>query len=921
MKRMLRAVLPLLLCLSLCLILFPCAFAEGTEKNYGEDTIVGFDTSAFSETIDLDHKYALVELKKQFPARLTVHLGGVVTYTKDGDGAVIISGIEGAVPQVIDVSWECVENYDKHGDVFHFVPVLGDYELADALEKPVITVNVLGQLPIPPLMPISMERERPTPWVISDDRRYDSDGYPSAYSNKASMPPIRDQNPYGTCWAFGTIAAVEGDLIHDGAADTSIDLSELHLAYFTYHDFYDEKGNNIGDTITINPPVFTRPDGSTVLTYLENGGSTYYASQTLANMLGPVAESQIPYSNANGYEPSADKGRLRGPVQVTDVYYIDAGDMGAVKDAIMAHGAVSARFHAADNNTENLEDFYSFENNSFYYPTEVGTNHIVSLVGWDDSFPASRFVTSPEGNGAWLVRNSWGDDRDSYWGYFWLSYYDKSLGNDIYAFDVQPWQYDHCYAYDNSPATFWRGAYNDGVVLSQTFQVDGGEQIEAIGFTLEDADTTVGFSLASGGKTVTATANSGSGGYHLVPLSEPLVIAERSAVTLEMEYISAPNGAYAYGEAAGSIGAVTASTACGSGGLLADGSIVEDANGLAVDGRLKLFTKDANISDIAINKTNFPDDVFRAYVAEKLDLNKNGYLGNDDIDLGLIIDCSGTEETPGKIASLKGIEFLTNLRLLNCSYNNLTELNLDSNTELQGLSCSHNNLTQLSIQNNPKLETLMCSNNKLSSLSLEKAPALKFLLCDSNQLETLSFKNNDALDGLMCNDNKLKSLDLNNCKNLTSLYCPNNALETLNISVVPKLAGLGCAGNPLTSVNLSSCPALVHAFCTAQPTEDEGIVTYSDNNNNTIICDSTLSLVVTGLLELPGDLTAIEEEAFAGGSFVYVNVPSSTVSIGPRAFADCPNLRYVFIHDGLDIDPSAFADTVITVNSDMVSQS
>ena len=51
MKRMLRAVLPLLLCLSLCLILFPCAFAEG-----GSDTSVRFYNAKGYDLIGL-HVY------------------------------------------------------------------------------------------------------------------------------------------------------------------------------------------------------------------------------------------------------------------------------------------------------------------------------------------------------------------------------------------------------------------------------------------------------------------------------------------------------------------------------------------------------------------------------------------------------------------------------------------------------------------------------------------------------------------------------------------------------------------------------------------------------------------------------------------------------------------------------------------------
>ena len=46
---------------------------------------------------------------------------------------------------------------------------------------------------------------------------------------------------------------------------------------------------------------------------------------------------------------------------------------------------------------------------------------------------------------------------------------------------------------------------------------------------------------------------------------------------------------------------------------------------------------------------------------------------------------------------------------------------------------------------------------------------------------------------------------------------------------------------------------------------------------------------------LPVSLTTIQEEAFAGGAFHYVQLPEGAFSIGNRAFADCPNLQFIYI--------------------------
>ena len=59
----------------------------------------------------------------------------------------------------------------------------------------------------------------------------------------------------------------------------------------------------------------------------------------------------------------------------------------------------------------------------------------------------------------------------------------------------------------------------------------------------------------------------------------------------------------------------------------------------------------------------------------------------------------------------------------------------------------------------------------------------------------------------------------------------------------------------------------------------------------------------------PDAMTTIGNEAFAGGVFTYVKLPENAVSIGWHAFADCPNLAYIYIPAlTTQIDEQAFGD-------------
>jgi len=573
-KRLLRA-LALLLMLALCLIPAAAAFADGP------DTIVAFELSEVPETITLDHKAALIELEKQFPAALTVYTGPDRT------------------AQRLAVDWVCREDYDAELDAFSFVPAMGGYALAEGVSLPVITVRILGR-PVHPVMPELPARERPrdTPFSSSDSATYYAGGLPSSCNNfeRGVLPPVRNQGDYGACWAFSAVAAMEADLIHDGNAGTDIDLSELHLAYFTYHDYDDGKGCADGDHIS-------GPGG---LAYLDVGGSAYYAAKALCNLIGPVRESLVPYSRAAQYAPPKTEGRVSGTAQVASFYMLDLEKNPAdIKEAIMQHGAVSAVYNDADTN-------YSATNNSYYNPTKVPTNHVIALVGWDDSFSRSKFRSgTPEGDGAWLVRNSWGKNEYCHEGYFWLSYYDKSLAWDAYAFDMQPWQYENCYAYDHAiESSYYYGSdckdYHAGDAVTQRFLVDGGEQVEALGIEVQDAANTLSFTVSCGGRSAKASLSYSQPGYYMVRLSEALPVAQRSAVTVSYT-CSRDFKVWVETDvpASSPICGHTYTTAFGSGGFTVTGYDAVEA-----DARVKLFTNSAVVPSPA-PASGFPSNLQR----------------------------------------------------------------------------------------------------------------------------------------------------------------------------------------------------------------------------------------------------------------------------------------------------------------------
>ena len=155
------------------------------------------------------------------------------------------------------------------------------------------------------------------------------------------------------------------------------------------------------------------------------------------------------------------------------------------------------------------------------------------------------------------------------------------------------------------------------------------------------------------------------------------------------------------------------------------------------------------------------------------------------------------------ISDLTGIQDFSSLIQLDCSYNQLTSLNLSQNSALKQITVYDNQLTTLDVSKNSALTRLTCPGNQLTSLNLSQNIALTGLGCSDNQLTNLDTSQNTLLGSLSCSNNLITSLDVTQNTLLGSLSCSNNLLTSLNVSQNTNLTELVCGNNQLAILNIS----------------------------------------------------------------------------------------------------------------------
>ena len=202
----------------------------------------------------------------------------------------------------------------------------------------------------------------------------------------------------------------------------------------------------------------------------------------------------------------------------------------------------------------------------------------------------------------------------------------------------------------------------------------------------------------------------------------------------------------------------------------------------------------------------FTDKIFKAYCIERFDTSGDGEISYDEARAvtSIGVDYCG-------ITSLHGLQYFTNLTVLHCDDNYLTDLDVSGCTALTELSCCHNQLTSLNVSNNAALTNLRCATNRLTSIDVSKNTALTNLFCSSNQLTSLDVSYNSALTGLGCSINLLSTLDVSNNTALKELVCYSNQLTSLDVSNNTALTNLSCSANPyLKEIWLRSGQTISH---------------------------------------------------------------------------------------------------------------
>lgn len=289
--------------------------------------------------------------------------------------------------------------------------------------------------------------------------------------------PVRNQGSEGNCWSFAALAAREAWLNKVNGSYPRF--SEYHMSAamyknadnpWTYNITHSEGGGNR----EMAAAYFSRGSGPVSINkFNESDYNSYYNLPDTTNNYNSYINSVSPddrvanvmYITASGGNNSNGIGvggsyNLQRNYLGTGSYFpteYDGSNIPVIKQAILDYGAVMTAYCSTEGgglgNTFPRDQFFNKTKSSYCFCPgnavvmgvkngAVRPNHAVTIVGWDDNYSYTNFKVLPsdkkianlpettEMNGAWIVRNSWGDSSSfaAESGYEYISYYDYFIG-------------------------------------------------------------------------------------------------------------------------------------------------------------------------------------------------------------------------------------------------------------------------------------------------------------------------------------------------------------------------------------------------------------------------------------------------------------------------------------------------------------
>jgi hypothetical protein len=210
---------------------------------------------------------------------------------------------------------------------------------------------------------------------------------------------------------------------------------------------------------------------------------------------------------------------------------------------------------------------------------------------------------------------------------------------------------------------------------------------------------------------------------------------------------------------------------------------------------------------------NFPDANFKAKL---LQADVTNTIAQDASENNLKIDTNNNNEIEvsealavfnltipnSNISDLTGVESFTNLRFLDCSYNNLTHFNYIFQNNFYPI-VSHNHITNLTITGIMYAEADFSFNNiQTVTLNNVNAGGGGFLLND-NQITNIIFIGNNMPWGLYLNNNLLTTLDISNLTLIAPLHIINNPINKIIANLNTTIDEIHYQSNTVAELDLT----------------------------------------------------------------------------------------------------------------------